>query len=484
MLKISTMIRKAIDAGALSGRAGLAVGVVAVGVAAMAMAEELDDAVRSAGDFTIAVFDEKAFSEPIKVLTYKQHQKFMRGRQHFNQPWVVFPNLGGDWGLGPTFIADRCSGCHVGGGRGTVPASDNEQVMALLVRLSIPGTDEHGGPKPHPHYGDQIQNQGLMGQDKNSTFLGERVRQEADVYVDWVEVEKSFADGETIVLRKPKLRIENLNFGPLEPDVMYSMRLAQPVFGLGLLQAVPESELKAIAERQRAEGFNGRFNRVWDAINKKIALGRFGWKANQPSIDQQIAAAFHGDLGVTSSLIDYENCPPVQKDCAAQPPGNEPELIDINWEELVFWTQALAVPARRNVSDPGFVRGEKLFADAKCAVCHVPELNARSIEALPQTEGQLVRAYTDLLLHDMGEELADNRPEFQASGRDWRTQPLWGIGLSETVSGPLALLHDGRARNVTEAIMWHGGEAEVSREAFRNMSKADRDALVKFVESI
>jgi len=265
---------------------------------------------------------------------------------------------------------------------------------------------------------------------------------------------------------------------------MYSLRLAQPVFGLGLLEAIPESDLLALAEQQKASGFNGRPNYVWNAIDQKVSLGRFGWKANQPSIKQQIAAAFHGDIGVTSALFMEENCPPIQVDCAAQPPGNNPELIDINWDELVFWTQALAVPARRNVDDADFLRGEKLFTQAKCAVCHVPELHATKIDALPQTDGQLIRAYTDMLLHDMGEELADNRPEFEASGRDWRTQPLWGIGLSETVSGPLAMMHDGRARTVAEAILWHGGEAEVSREAFRNMPKADRDALVKFVESI
>jgi CxxC motif-containing protein (DUF1111 family) len=478
------MFLKVADADGLFRRLICTTALVAIAVTGMAVAEDLGDAELSAGTFTIALFDEKAFSEPIKVLTYKQQQKFMRGRVHFNQRWVVFPNIMGDWGLGPTFIADRCSACHVGGGRGRTPASPDEQLMSVLVRLSIPGENEHGGPRPHPHYGDQIQNQGLMGQNKDSTFLGERVRQEADIYFDWIDVETRFADGEKIVLRKPKLRIENLNFGPLGPEVMYSLRLAQPVFGLGLLEAVPETDLLAIAERQQAVGFNGRPNYVWDAINKKTAFGRFGWKANQPSIKQQIAAAFHGDLGVTSPVFDKENCPPIQKDCAAQPPGNQPELIDINWEELVFWTEALAVPARRNVTDPDFVRGETLFEQAKCAVCHVPELNAKKIEALPQTEGQLVRAYTDLLLHDMGEELADNRPEFRASGRDWRTQPLWGIGISEIVSGPLALLHDGRARSVAEAILWHGGEAEISREAFRNMPKPDRDALVKFVESI
>ncbi|MGH9577756.1 MAG: di-heme oxidoredictase family protein, partial [Terriglobales bacterium] len=184
-------------------------------------------------------------------------------------------------------------------------------------------------------------------------------------------------------------------------------------------------------------------------------------------------------------LYDKENCPPVQKDCAYQPPGNQPELINVNWEELEFWTQGLAVPARRNMNDPDFKRGEGLFLEAKCTVCHVPEMKTGDkFPLLPQLQNQVFRAYTDLLLHDMGDELADHRPDFKASGRDWRTQPLWGLGLSETVSGSSALLHDGRARNVTEAILWHGGEAAVSREAFRTMPKADREALVKFVNSI
>ena len=230
---------KAAHALQLVRRAARVFAVTAVVVTGLAIAEDIDDAALSAGTFTIAVFDEKAFAEPITVLNYKQHQKFMRGRHHFNQRWVVFPGLGGDWGLGPTFITDRCSACHVGGGRGTAPKSSEEQLMAVLVRISIPGLDKNGGPKPHPNYGDQIQNQGLMGQNKDSTFLGERVRQEADVYIDWENVDTSFADGERIVLRKPKLRIENLNFGPLGPEVMYSLRLAQPVFGLGLLEAVP-----------------------------------------------------------------------------------------------------------------------------------------------------------------------------------------------------------------------------------------------------
>ena len=369
-------------------------------------------------------------------------------------------------------------------GRGDTPKSADQQLFSVLVRISIPGEDEHGGPNPHPNYGDQIQNQGLMGQDRDATYLGERVLPEANVYLDWQEAPATFADGEKVMLRKPRLRVEKLNFGPLGPEVMYSLRIALPTFGLGLLEAVSEADILAIAERQKSQGVNGRPNYVWDAIGKRTALGRFGWKSNQPSIKQQIAAAALGDLGVTSPIFDKENCPPVQVDCAYQPPGNQPELVEVNWDELEFWTQALAVPARRNVGDADFRSGERLFAEAKCAVCHVPEMKAGVLPGLPQIEGQVFRPYTDLLLHDMGEELADGRPDFKAGPRDWRTPPLWGLGLSHTVSGSTAMLHDGRARNPTEAILWHGGEAQTAREAFRSMPKADREALLKFLSSI
>jgi CxxC motif-containing protein (DUF1111 family) len=455
------------------------------GVLTLTAAEiDIPQAALSAGSFTVSLADQTAFSQPAVVLDYRQRQKFLRGRQHFNQKWVVFPSLGGDWGLGPTFVADRCSGCHVRGGRGDTPKSADEQLRSVLVRISIPGEDEHGGPKPHPDYGDQIQNQGLMGQDRDATYLGERVPQEANLYIDWEEVPTAFADGERLTLRKPRLRVEHPNFGALGPEVMYSLRIAPPIFGLGLLEAVGEADILAIAEAQRSQGVNGRPNYVWDAIGKRVALGRFGWKSNQPSIRQQVAAAFHGDLGVTSPLYQKENCPPVQQDCAYQPPGNHPELIELNWDELEFWTRALAVPARRNVSDPDFIRGERVFNEAQCVVCHVPEMKAGALPGLPQIEGQVFRAYTDLLLHDMGEDLADGRPDFKAGPRHWRTPPLWGLGLSPIVNGSSAMLHDGRARSATEAILWHGGEAQRSREAFRNMPKADREALLNFLSSI
>jgi CxxC motif-containing protein (DUF1111 family) len=468
-----------------ASRVAIAAGACLAAVGAVAAIEQLAPAALSAGDFTLARFDQGAFEQPAAVLDYKQTQRFLRGRHHFNQNWVQFPSIGGDWGLGPTFITDRCTGCHVRGGRGDVPKSPDEAPLGLLVRISVPGEDAHGGPKPHPHYGDQIQNQGLMGQGRDATFLGERVPQEADVFVEWDEHSVTLDDGEVVRLRKPRLRWTKLWFGPLGEDTMVSLRLAQPVFGLGLLEAVSEQAILELAQRQKALGFNGRPNYVRDDIDKRTALGRFGWKANQPSIKQQIAAAFAGDLGVTSSLYPEMNCPGPQVDCMAQPPGNQPELIDNDWEELEFWTQALAVPARRNVDDPQFRRGEQLFEQAQCAVCHVPELKtADRFRKLKQLANQTFRPYTDLLLHDMGEGLADGRPDFKAGPRDWRTQPLWGLGLSSVTSGSTAMLHDGRARNATEAILWHGGEAAGARDAFKHMPKAEREALLKFLESI
>jgi len=448
-------------------------------------ADRIPEEALSAGTFTIARTDSSSYAEPAAVLDYKQRKAFDMGRGHFHRRWVVFAGVNGDWGLGPTFIADRCSICHANAGRGTPPAEANQQLRSMIVRVSLPGTDEQGAPRADPHYGDQFQNDSLQGRTADDAYSTEPVPPEADLYLDWKTRTVTFADGETVELREPRLRIENLRFGPLGAGAMTSVRNAQALVGLGLLEAVPEETLLAIAERQTAEGIHGRPNRVWDAVNGRQALGRFGWKANQPSLKQQIAAAAIGDMGVTSELFPEQNCPPAQALCLDETPGAPRELIDNDWVEMEFWLQGLAVPARRSVADPRFARGAALFVEAKCAVCHVPELRtAAKVPHLPQLANQTIRPYTDLLLHDMGEELADYRPDFQAGPRDWRTPPLWGLGLSKTVNGSTSLLHDGRARSVIEAILWHGGEAEASRERFRMMSMKDREALVLYVESI
>jgi CxxC motif-containing protein (DUF1111 family) len=452
-------------------------------LASAALAQETGGG--SGDDFTVARSDADAYIQPVAVLSYGERETFMHGRSHFQRRWIAPITFNGEWGLGPTFIQTRCSECHINNGRGSPPKQPDEQLTTMLVRLSLPGENEHGGPLPHPNYGDQFQNNALQAQEVDLRYAWELVPAEAALFVDWEEHVVTLSNGEQVPLRKPVLRIEKLAFGPLGEDVMLSLLNTPPVFGLGLLEAVAEETVLQIAQSQKQHGINGRPNYVWDAVNQRTALGRFGWKASNPSLMQQTAGAFLGDLGVSSFVFREQNCPPIQRECLLQDVLNDPEIIDSDMYDLELWLRTTAAPAPRNTADPEVVRGKALFNQAACSVCHLPELTtAAEYPAFPKLANRTFGAYTDLLLHDMGEGLADNRPDFKAGGRDWRTTPLWGLGLSETVNGSAALLHDGRARNVTEAILWHGGEAEKARNAFMEMQKPERDALVKFVESI
>ena len=412
----------------------------------------------------------EAYLQPVPGLSHGELRKFRAGEKQFKAPWVVFPLLGGEWGLGPTFLANSCVGCHVQAGRGRTFDEPGAIAFQQLLRLSVPGEGPDGGPLPHPNYGDQLKENLKPG--------------EAELYIDWVPFTVKLPDGTAVELRKPSVRVEKPNFGPIDDSVLTSLRNTQVVFGAGYLEAVTEEDILALAKLQQSQGLNGRPNYVRDDINKRTVIGRFGWKANQPSIKQQIAAAFHGDMGVTSSLYIEENCPPIQTLCRAMPPGNKPELLDYSWDELHFWQLALDAPAPRNQEDAQVIRGGQLFTQARCAQCHVPELRTGDFPALQQISKKTFRAYTDLLLHDMGPGLADGRPDFKAGPRDWRTAPLWGIGLSAQVNGSTHLLHDGRARNVLEAILWHGGEAQASRDLFAGFSKQEREDLIAFVNSL
>ena len=442
--------------------------------AVFAFAGEVQLSALSGGDFTVADESALAYSLPGPGLDAAQLELFANGRQEFHQRWVVLAVIGGKWGRGPTSNAEICMDCHAGNGRGHAPDSARETLASMVVRLSIPGENEHGGPLPHPNYGDQLQDQGELG----------RALPEGDAVIVWSEHEERLADGSSVTMRTPKLGFTNLAFGPLGADIMTSVRIAPAVFGAGLLDAIAENAVLDIARRQQELGFNGRPNYVWDAEKQTTALGRFGWKANQPSLRQQDASAFLNDMGVTTSMFKRENCPEMQTACRKRPTGMVPEQPDRAFNELLFYTRALGVPARRRIDDPVTARGEQLFAQAQCAVCHVPEMKTGEYPALPRLSHQVIRPYTDLLLHDMGEGLADGRPDFLAGPRDWRTPPLWGIGLSKKVNGNASLLHDGRARNPIEAILWHGGEATASRDAFVRMPKPERDALLAFLSSL
>jgi len=450
------------------------IGAMALAAAGLLAAGEMRLAAMSGGAFTVQDKTGQAYSLPGPLLSADELVHFANGRSEFQQRWVVPLVIGGKWGRGPISNGEVCTDCHAGNGRGRPQEHEDDESVSLLLRLSLPGEDEHGGPRPHPHYGDQLQQQGVLG----------KVPPEGQFTMSWREHETALAGGDTARLRIAHTRISQLAFGPLGTDILISPRLAPPVFGMGLLEAIPESALLAIARRQAELGFNGRPNYVWDAEKQAITLGRFGWKAGQPTLRQQVAAAFLNDMGVTTNVFRTANCPPVQKACANSPGIGIPEQADLPFESLNHYLRALAVPARRDLDDAKAALGEKLFERAQCAVCHVAELQTGDYPALPQIGHQVIRPYSDLLLHDMGDGLADGRPEYRAGPRDWRTPPLWGIGLSKIVNGNAALLHDGRARNLAEAILWHGGEAEAAREAFRTMTKQEREALLAFLASL
>lgn len=434
-----------------------------------------------------------AYLQPVPGLTPEQQQTFRAGEKVFNNFWIAIPNDvisqwwdlsqpgpgGGGWGLGPTFLATSCVSCHVQAGRGRVPDTGAGPLFQQTLRLSIPGEGPQGGPNPDPHYGLQLQPFDIIKSKDQTRQTGE-----GEVHIDWVTRRFRFPDGETVELRKPAIRIEKLNFGPLASGLMTSLRNTQPLVGLGYLEAVSEADILALAELQKSQGLNGRPNYVRDDINDSVALGRFGWKANQPSLRQQIAGAFHSDIGITTTLYREQNCPAIQKDCHLEKNPEKPELSDELWGQVAFWATALDAPPPADTNKPAVLRGEKLFHAARCAQCHVPELSTGAFPALPALAHKRIRPYTDLLLHDMGPELADGRPDFRAGGSDWRTPPLWGIGRSKQVNGSTHFLHDGRARSLVEAILWHGGEATTSREHFVKLSKKERAELVAFLEAL
>lgn len=439
------------------------------------------------------VIPQEVYRQPVAGLTAKQKQVFLHGERVFTNFWMAVNNpviplvwdlsqpgpAGGEWGLGPMFLATNCAACHVNAGRGR--ALDNSTSLAVqhVLRISLPGEGPHGSPKPDPHYGTDIQMFDTVTRKDPEARAGE-----AEVYIDWLVKDFTFPDGETLALRQPKVRIEKLNFGPLADGVMMSLRNSQAMVGMGYLEAIAEKDILQVAQQQKAQGLNGRPNYVRDDINKKQAMGRFGWKANQPSIRQQIAAAFSADIGVTSSLYPLTECTPVQHECLAAIKAPKPELRPDMWDALTFWTQALAVPERRDTDKPEVQRGEALFTSSGCAMCHVPEWRTGKYAAVPSIANQRIRPYTDLLLHDMGPDLADGRPDFKAGGSDWRTPPLWGIGLSKQVSASTSFLHDGRARNLLEAVVWHGGEAKASRDKFSALPAEQRKDLITFLESL
>lgn len=404
------------------------------------------------------------FSLALDGLTWDEHEAFVDGQFFFNEIWTeVGPRETPSDGLGPLFNAQSCDACHRASGRRAATSSNGTvNQPGLLVRLSVPGDS------PEPNYGDQFQDRSL----------GQRVG-EGIVAIEWIIETGNYDDGVPWERRRPVLNLVNLTGPDLDEGTLTSIRSAAPLIGMGFLEAVPASVILEAADPDDVDGdgISGRPNMVLDPRTGDIDVGRFGWKAGVATLEHQTALAFNGDIGVTSRFLPEENCSETQNLCANTQSGGSFEVDDERIDATLTYLRGLAVPEAA-AND----RGARLFREFGCASCHREQLTTgpASLDVLSNVT---ITPYTDLLLHDMGDGLADGRPEADADGREWRTPPLWGLG--QIPSGPPAnLLHDGRARTVEEAILWHGGEADPALQAWLGASAEDRAALLAFLDQL
>ncbi|MCH1781432.1 di-heme oxidoredictase family protein [Psychrobacter glaciei] len=460
--------------------------------------------IKQGGDSGISITSAESYSKPSSNLTALRKGSFFIGNAFFQQPWVIAPaSTDSRDGLGALFNVAACQSCHVKDGRGHAPMSSEDDADSLLIRLSMPATTDEQRQQlrdsliekvVHPMYGGQLQDRGIQG-----------VPAEARIAVQWTDKPVTFADGYVETLRAPRFELNKPGYGAFDNEMMVSPRVALPMIGLGLLEQIPDDDIKKQAiNNNSTSDISGKFNWVMDPQTGKHALGRFGWKAGQTKLITQNQSAFNEDMGLTSNIRPHESCMPSQTACinattGADEQGNGKPPVEVNDEIakfVEFYTRNLAVPHRRNADDKLVLAGKKRFYDMGCQSCHTPRYQ------LPKTDddhleqhGQVIYPYTDLLLHDMGDALADRtiagklpaknaQVEFLANSYEWRTPALWGIGLAQTVDPQATFLHDGRARTLMEAVLWHGGEAENQRQKVLKLDKQGRAELNAFLKSL
>jgi CxxC motif-containing protein (DUF1111 family) len=446
---------------------------------------------KSAGAATVrATSTADAFSDPSGNIAFARELDFKLGNGLFTKTWVAAPaSTKASDGLGPLYNARACQDCHLKDGRGHPPEGPDDKAVSMFLRVSIPGGTTPAGIKDwlatqdHPVYGGQLQDFAAPGQ-----------LAEGRMAITYADVPVTLADGTVVTLRQPTYAVTDPAYGDLGPDVMLSPRVAPQMIGLGLLEAIPAADILARVDEADADG-DGISGRAAIVVSTEFGvpmLGRFGFKGGAATVKDQSAGAFAGDMGLSTPLHPdpWGDCTAAQDACRAGPHGQEPGMrdgleVDAKSLDLVtFYARNLGVPERRNVDDTQVLRGKEVFHAAECTACHTPKYVTNRLDGQPEQSFQLIWPYTDLLLHDMGEGLADNRPEGRATGREWKTPPLWGIGLTGQVSGQTRFLHDGRARDLLEAILWHGGEAQASRDAVVALPKPDRAALLAFLNSL
>ena len=445
------------------------------------------------GTGTVFVKNKNAYSLPLKNIRTENRINFFVGNSMFRRVWLPPSTLHeAKDGLGPFFNADSCQNCHINDGRGHPPSLSwpGDDAISLVIALAIPPQNEFEKKQletlqiksfPDPNYGSQL-----------SDFATEGVMPEGKVMIEYDYFPIAFDNGKVVNLRKPNFSISNLKYGKLHPDIQISARIAQPIIGLGLIEGISDRDILMNVDPndKDKDGVSGKANRVRNEITDELVLGRFGWKASQPSILQQTTDALYHDMGLSSTFSSQSNnCSKIQIDCQSVATGNSADYdnVEVSNEQIdlmIFYQKHLSPPGRRDVNNKEVLKGKKIFFESGCNSCHVQKFTtSRDIEN-PSLSEQVIWPYSDFLLHNMGEDLADNLSEFNATGIEWRTPPLWGIGLTNVVNGHTNFLHDGRAQNILEAILWHGGEAENSKNKILKLSLSEVDQLVRFINSL
>lgn len=431
--------------------------LLAISTAKPSLAEEVD-ITRLGGALTSDLSPKVALELPAPNIRPELFNFHLNGHTVFHSSFE-FPNSEGKILLGPNFNHNACGGCHVRDGRGPIEfARKTTSGSPMLIKVSLRGLNPDGSPRDVPGVGEQLQDHTVNGKNK------------FNIRLQWKEIKGTYPDGKKYKLRKPQISFSVP--GISRDSIVHSTRMSPPVVGMGLLEAVSDSTIIQMSDPldRDGDGISGRVSVIINRENNTRAIGRFGFRASHPTVKQQSAAAFFNDMGMTNEIFTDSS-----------------KSMEVSPEQMalaVFYQQAAGVTPARNQNDPNVIWGKRHFQKVGCDSCHKMTL-VTGDAGIPETANQVIHPFTDLLLHDMGPGLADRRAEFSASGREWRTSPLWGIGLHHLIAKHRpGYLHDGRARSLEEAILWHGGEAKRARDKFTKLKEFERKQLLEFLRSL
>ena len=451
----------------LTGTLGWVAVAAAAAVHQHARGDDVDRSVDRDIAAQVSTFDpldslRRAYMNPVDGLDPADVERFFRARRWFAAVWLPPDETLTEpfRGLGPSFNATSCADCHLRNGRGLAPTGPPNIGFAVLLSHRD-GTS----CRSYRAYGNTLNYDAVDG------------HRDGDLLVDARPVRVVLAGADPAELLEPQYRLVTRR--GTDDDAVFSVRMAPAVYGLGLLEAVDDATILAFERENRraSDGIAGRANRIRFS-GRAPRVGRFGWKAAYVSLEQQAAASLNEEMGITSALRPAE-------DGSDQAADGSPEISSEGLANLALYLRMLDAPRPRDGGDGAAIaRGAQLFAAVGCARCHRPEVRTSACAAHPVLANRVIRPYTDLLVHDMGSALADELAQSSATGREWRTAPLWGIGRAEEVLSGARYLHDGRARSLAEAILWHGGEAEAARTRFAALPRPSREDLLAFLRSL